>query len=171
MKPRARRYLPMTLSDDYAVRDELYTRRGGMYYGVKQLLGYDSGYNQKIFRFADYQCRPLFQPQCRLSDIHQHTDETEAGADGDLLLYDKNGQALSTLSNTEKALRSLNGHEALGLSEAKSGTICTQEKTADFGTTQTYIAVKNAYFGNSPSPRPMPNCPALTSPAPSCRTR
>ena len=44
----------MTLDDVYAVRDQLYTRQGGMYYGVKQLLGYDTGYAQKIFRFADF---------------------------------------------------------------------------------------------------------------------
>ena len=53
-KARESRYLPMNLADVYAVRDDLYTRHGGMYYGVKQLLGYDSGYTRKIYRFADY---------------------------------------------------------------------------------------------------------------------
>ena len=51
---KQRRWLPMTLDDIYGVRDQLYTRHGGMYYGVKQLLGYETGYSQKIYRFADF---------------------------------------------------------------------------------------------------------------------
>ena len=64
---KRRRWLPMSLDDVYALRDELYTRHGGMYYGVLLLLGYETGYNRKLYRFADFQRWPLFKPQCGIS--------------------------------------------------------------------------------------------------------
>ena len=51
-----RRYLKRSLyfEDIYRVRDYLYTRRGGLLAGARQLLGYKSGYVRKLHRFADY---------------------------------------------------------------------------------------------------------------------
>ena len=37
-----------------SVRHELFTRRGGMYFGIAHLLAYRAGYSAMIFRFADY---------------------------------------------------------------------------------------------------------------------
>ena len=37
-----------------SVRDALYTRAGGVYYGTARLLGYPVHYDQPLFRFADY---------------------------------------------------------------------------------------------------------------------
>jgi hypothetical protein len=51
---KRRRWLPMSLDDVYALRDALYTRHGGMYYGVLLLLGYETGYDKKLYRFADF---------------------------------------------------------------------------------------------------------------------
>ena len=158
---RGRRYLPMTLSDDYAVRDELYTRRGGMYYGVKQLLGYDSGYNQKVFRFADFNAGRYSSRNAAFQHIISTLTKQKLALDGDLLLYDRKGQPLSTPSGTEKALRSLNGRAALGLSDAKIRDDLTQEKAADFGTTQTYIAVKNLYLRKFAKPAPYAELPGI----------
>jgi hypothetical protein len=45
---KRRHWLPMSLDDVYALRDELYTRHGGMYYGVLLLLGYETGYNKTL---------------------------------------------------------------------------------------------------------------------------
>lgn len=88
---RGRRYLPMTLSDDYAVREDLYTRRGGIYYGVKQLLSYDTGYDRKIYRFADFNSGRYSSRNAAFQHIVGALAKQKLEREGDLLLYAKNG--------------------------------------------------------------------------------
>ncbi|MDQ2151395.1 DUF1615 domain-containing protein [Alcaligenaceae bacterium C4P045] len=37
-----------------SVRDEVFTRRGGMYFGIGHLLGYPANYDKLIYRYADF---------------------------------------------------------------------------------------------------------------------
>ncbi len=140
---RKRRWLPMALNDVYAVRDDLYTRRGGMFYGALQLLGYETGYNQKIYRFADYNAGRYASRNAALQKVISILSNVKLALDGDLLLYDKAGSAKAAVSSSEKALRKMG--PALGLSDKDIRRDLLREKGERFAETPTFKAVRAAY--------------------------
>jgi len=142
---KRRRWLPMTLDDVYALRDELYTRHGGMYYGVLLLLGYETGYGKKLYRFADFNAgRYSSRNAAFQSQIAELSGNTLA-ADGDLLLYDKSGKVGSGVSNTEKALRAVLNNSNFELTDEDIRKDLLREKDNDFVKTLTYSALRATY--------------------------
>lgn len=140
-----RRWLPMSLGDVYAVRDELYTRRGGMYYGVLQLLGYDSGYNRKIFRFADYNAGRYSSRNAALQQQIAALSGIKLSTDGDLLVYAKGGGVKKTVGNSEMAIRRVARAMLPGLTDAQIRADLLLEKEMGFVRTQTYLGLRDAY--------------------------
>ena len=140
-----RRWLPMSLNDIYAVRDELYTRRGGMYYGVKQLLGYETGYDKKIFRFADFNAGRYASRNAAFQKMISALSGEELVADGDLLAYDKSGTARSKPSSAEKAVRRAVAKHHLALTDKDIRRDLLLEKQAGFATTPTFQWLRRTY--------------------------
>jgi Protein of unknown function (DUF1615) len=135
-----RRFLPMSLSDTYAVRDELYSRRGGMDYGILRLLGYETGYDRKIYRFADYNAGRYSSRNAAFQNVIATLSGQQLAPDGDLLLY-KDGKARSKASASEKALRKI-------LANMKPDQIRKElltEKSIDFISTQTFVKTRELY--------------------------
>ncbi len=160
---RKSRWMPMSLNDVYAVRDRLYTREGGMYYGIKQLLGYDTGYAQKIFRFADYNAGRYASRNAAFQALVSKLSGIKLSADGDLLSYDKKGEALAVVTNSEKALRALSQKRGLGLDAKQIRKDLLLEKAQGFAGTQTFLAVRALADGQA-SPFAMVPQIALNSP-------
>jgi hypothetical protein len=163
---KKRRWLPMTLDDVYAVRDHLYTRQGGMYYGVKQLLGYDTGYNQKIFRFADFNAGRYASRNAALQKLIANLSGLPLAFDGDLLRYGKDGEALSTVTATEQAIRVAVNRHRLDLDSKSIRADLLQEKQAGFTNTRTFTALRDRYAVIMKKPAAFASVPeiALNSP-------
>jgi hypothetical protein len=142
---RKRRWLPMTLDDVYAVRDQLYTRHGGMYYGVKQLLGYSTGYNAKIFRFADFNAGRYASRNAALQQVISKLSGQKLALDGDLLSYGKDGKALKSVTSTEGALRIANAKHKLGLNDKMIRDDLLKEKQDRFTATRTFIVLRERF--------------------------
>jgi Protein of unknown function (DUF1615) len=168
---RASRYLPMNLSDVYAVRDDLYTRHGGMHYGVMQLLGYESGYSKKIYRFADYNAGRYASRNAAFQKIISVLSKTKLATDGDLLLYGKDQQAIAKVSGTETALRGVIKKFNLGIDEKKLRADLTKEKSADFPATQTYFQIRDVYARTIKQPVAFAEIPAIELNSPKIRRR
>jgi Protein of unknown function (DUF1615) len=159
---RHRRWLPMSLDDDYAVRDELYSRHGGMYYGVLQLLGYETGYDRKIYRFADYNAGRYSSRNAAFQKQVAVLSGRPLASDGDLLLYDKDGTPQKKPSSSEVALRQI----LPGIDAGKLRRDLLLEKENGFIETPTFNAVRAAYLkktGSKPQFAVVPEI-ALNSP-------
>jgi Protein of unknown function (DUF1615) len=163
---RKRRWLPMTLTDVYAVRDDLYTRHGGMYYGVKQLLDYESGYNQKIFRFADFNAGRYAARNAALQSVISVLSGVKLATDGDLLSYGKRGNALKSVTSSEKAIRKARDRYKLPLTDAEIRNDLLQEKQTAFVSTQTFEVLRKRYESVKKTKAPFARMPdiALNSP-------
>jgi hypothetical protein len=142
---RRRRWTPMMLEDVYAVRDDLYTRHGGMYYGVLQLLGYETGYNKKIYRFADFNAGRYASRNAAFQSVIAALSGRKIDRDGDLLIYAGNGSALATPGQSEKALRAISQAMKLGLSDKDIRDDLLREKKMGFASTRTFLTLREAY--------------------------
>lgn len=158
---RKTRWLPMSLDDAYAVRDQLYTRRGGMYYGIRQLLGYDTGYSQKIFRFADYNAGRFAARNAAFQQVAQRLSGEKLSLDGDLLGYGKDGNPLPKATDSEKAVRNAVSRHQLGLDAKQIRADLAQEKRPGFTATRTYIMLRDRYAQVTGKPAPFAALPQI----------
>ncbi|HMN73812.1 MAG TPA: DUF1615 family protein [Rhodoblastus sp.] len=142
---RGEHWRPITHGESNGVRDRLYTRAGGLFYGAKQLLGYESGYDQKIYRFADYNSGRYSARNAAFQAIVAKLSGHKVATDGDLLSYDKLGRVKGDVTDSETALRGLIAHYNLGIDDAALRRDLTLEKKKDFTTTQTWAAVRALY--------------------------
>lgn len=108
---REKRY-PYPMSGE--VRDEVFTRRGGMYFGIAHLLDYPAPYDQMLFRFADYNAGHYASRNAAFQNAVSVASRTSLALDGDLLVE---GGSVGTPSNTELAVRKL--RDRLDLSDSQ----------------------------------------------------
>ncbi|MFP2907318.1 DUF1615 family protein [Pyxidicoccus sp. 3LFB2] len=141
------------------VRERMYTRAGGVRYGTARLLGYEAAYPEPLFRFADYNAGVYASRNAALQVQVSRLIGVPLTPDGDLQLYDKQGEPLDEDSKSLQALLAFRKRYAPELSERQVRRDVRKEKEEDFETTDTFRAVKRVYAnetGESPAYAQLP---------------
>jgi hypothetical protein len=148
------------------VRGQLYTRRGGVFYGTARLLAYETGYTEPIFRFADYNAGFYSSRNAALQAQLRQLTGIQIAADGDLLIYDKQGRPMDRDSQTLLALLAFRARYAPELSEAQVRRDVREEKQLDFEATDSYRALKRVYERMTGMGAPYAQIPAVSLKSP-----
>lgn len=127
----------------HALRDLMYTRRGGIHFGAMQLLGYRADYSSRLFLFADYNSGRYSSRNAAVQLMAATLSGTSLHLDGDLLAYGKAAQD-SASSETEAAINRV--FERHGIADpARVREDLLQEKTRGFTETRTYRTLRTLY--------------------------
>lgn len=148
----------------WKLRDELYTRKGGVAYGTRMLLGYRADYPSRLFVFADFNAGRYASRNAAFQHMVAALSGKDLALDGDLMLYD-GGKPRPEASATEKALRKL------GLMDDESlRADLLREKDHAFRNTDTYRRVAAAFTQKTGKNAPYAMLPQIRLKSPKIRS-
>jgi hypothetical protein len=120
------------------VRDEVFTRRGGVYFGSAILLDYEVPYDTIAYRFADFNAGRYSSRNAAFQLALGKLTGKPLAPDGDLLRYE-NGQPATVPSNVEEAAIGI--ARQLDMSRPQIRRDLLLEKTITFGHSPLYNRV------------------------------
>lgn len=138
------------------IRQDIYERKWGVFYGTAHLLWYDAPYKQMKYRFADFNAGHYASRNAAFQQVLAQLAKRKISLDGDLLLYrgDK-GQ----VSEGVKLAREIVRRHGLALSDRRIDADFAREKARDFEETETYrqlLALYQAQTGKEAAYARMP---------------
>lgn len=123
-----------------SLRDEVFSRRGGIYFGTANLLHYPAQYQRMSSRFADFNAGRYASRNAAFQQAVMLLGSDKLSEDGDLLRY-RDGAPSGEVSQTERALYKLAAR--LGMSEAAILRDLKLEKASGFYQSALYQKVMN----------------------------
>ena len=121
-----------------SIRDEVFSRRGGVYFGSAILMDYVVPYDDVVYRFADFNAGRYASRNAAFQAALARLSGSALDLDGDLLRY-TDGKPAEAPSSVERALRSLSDQLQLSSSEIRRDLLL--EKTAGFGNSTLFARV------------------------------
>jgi hypothetical protein len=117
-----------------SIRHEVFSRRGGLYFGIAHLLGYPVSYTQPLYRFADFNAGWYASRNAAFQNALSRASGIPLALDGDLIRYDS-----IMPGTTELAVRTLG--KQLGMRNPTIRDQLEKGKSLDFEETRLYQQV------------------------------
>lgn len=156
------RHYPYAL--DGSIRHEVFSRRGGMYFGIAHLLGYPTHYPQILYRFADFNAGWYASRNAAFQQAVSIASRRKLALDGDLIRYDSRKAGA-----TELAVRSL--ASKLDVSDREIHNALRSGETFDFEATDLYKRVFDLAERVAHKPLPRAVLPGITLESPKITRR
>ncbi|HEU4654020.1 MAG TPA: DUF1615 domain-containing protein [Steroidobacteraceae bacterium] len=128
------KHYPYPISE--SVRREVFTRRGGLYFGIAHLFDYEAPYDDMIFRFADFNAGHYASRNAAFQNALNVLTHSKLATDGDLLIE---GDRANEPSNTERAIRKIAAK--LDMNDAEIRRDLERQKDDSFTKTKLYERV------------------------------
>lgn len=125
------RQYPYPVSE--SIRDEVFTRRGGLYFGIAHLLDYPAGYDRYLYRYADFNAGHYASRNAAFQSALALVSGKAVTPDGDLLAAGSSRAA--SPGETEAAARAIAAE--LGLNADGIRRDLEKGKERDFERTRT----------------------------------
>lgn len=125
-------------ASDGDIRGAVFTRRGGLYFGIAHLLQYPNSYQRHLHRFADFNAGWYASRNAAFQAAVAAASGVELALDGDLVLHG-HGFGARPVGATEAAVRSLG--PAIGMSDRQIGYALEQGDRFGFEDTELYRRV------------------------------
>ncbi|HEX5277625.1 MAG TPA: DUF1615 domain-containing protein [Fluviicoccus sp.] len=148
------RVWPYPYSYKDSIRSEVFSRRGGVYFGIAMLLQYRVNYPDMSYRFADYNAGRYSSRNAAFQAAVGKLSRQKMVLDGDLLMYESR-----ETSTTQKQLLKLASR--LNLSESAIERDLRLEKTEGFSQTALYKRVFEAASAQAGRPLPQAVMPQI----------
>jgi len=114
------------------LRQEVFSRRGGVWFGTRHLLGYPASYSQPLYRFADFNAGWYASRNAAFQAAVARLSGIKLALDGDLIQYGS-----EAAGSTELAVRSLH----LGMSDGAIRSALDKGETLAFEKTDLWQEV------------------------------
>jgi hypothetical protein len=138
-----------------SLADEVFTRRGSVYFGTAHLLAYSPPYDAYLYRFADFNAGQYASRNAAFQLALSGASGLPLTADGALLAHDTGSKP----GSTELAARSL--AKRLDMSESEIHGALEQGKTQDFERSRLYTAVFTLAERKAGRPLPRAALPSI----------
>ncbi len=141
-----------------SIRREVFTRRGGMYFGIAHLLGYPAAYDKPIYRFADFNAGRYASRNAAFQNAVSLASGIPLDLDGDLVRLgdDDPGKA----GSTELAVRSLG--RSLGIGDEAIRRALRQGDSPEFERSDLYAGLFELAERTERRPLPRALMPKIT---------
>jgi hypothetical protein len=127
---------PYPYSVKSSIADEVFTRRGSLYFGIAHLFAYQPPYDEYLYRFADFNAGQYASRNAAFQSAVSRASGIALVTDGALLPHDNDSNGPG---GTELALRALAAR--LEMSDGAIRSALQKGKTGEFERTQLYERV------------------------------
>lgn len=146
---------------DGSIRDEVFSRRGGLYFGIDHLLGYTTPYTRKVHRFADFNAGWYASRNAAFQNAVAVASGRSLALDGDLLAP---GAPMDRPGETERAVRALGNR--LGMDDGAIRDALQRGDRLDFNDSALFERVFALAEARAGKPLPRAMIPGITLESP-----